>query len=77
MHPIGKHACSTGRQVKKLVGHSDHLNEFEKGDALIRIFHRIDPDELDDETWTKRSGEALFVMKTWADILLGKMMPEK
>ena len=43
------------------------LTEFEKGDALIRVFHRTEPDGLDPETWAMRVNEATTVLGDVAD----------
>lgn len=49
------------------------MSEFERGDALIRIIAREDPDALNDEEWAKRVGECLFTLETLAGVLLGKV----
>lgn len=48
------------------------LDEIEKGDALIRVFHRTDPDELADEQWARRANEAVFIVKFIAESFFGK-----
>lgn len=45
----------------------------EKGNALIRILHQVDPDSLEDEEWARRLGESTYFMKQMAELLFGRI----
>jgi hypothetical protein len=43
----------------------------QRGDALIRILHRVDPDALDDKAWAQRLTEAHYFFQTLGNAIMG------